>query len=686
MLHDESFVAGLLIGRKQGGGGTGPEMIKKAAAMSDFCDIWRIPKYDAVTDAAGNLLTVDVQRMRRLTYVVDVLRVAYKMYMHLHGGSILAFGNGSGLRTHTYCNADASVEPADYGTHPVNWTSAKSVLVVSDSLVAVIAEHPELGTPVVLTGFIRVLAAKPVDKDNWRPIYETAFPRYSVIQKDNAFTLTQGMDLVDDLTDKVLDTSGGEELIYENGSAGYFRGIRCVRSQDGQGQYVKTANGENNYNFIGSFDAVGTCAARNDAANTSQMYLCGFKRDITDDNTQTTQTVVDRWWMTITGTGPNQRGLLPRENCTYDYNSDEVDNDHKTYQEGYDAGHADGYDAGYDAGYAAGLAGGGEDPGGSYDEGYQAGYTAGYAAGQAAAGDNNGYTLGPAADGATELYISIEAAALRSQQLCFCQTVANGVTVDWGDGSAVETVAGTGPVYPEHNYNSNGDYVIRLIPADGCTLTLGGGTAVAKTIFNDGTGVAAGRGVVLRKAVVGKGITMVGRFAFRNSWALEEVYIQDGVEALGESCFQDCGGLHRIRLPSTLTSLANGAELSRCYGLGEITIPTSVTAIGGNTFTSCYALKRVSFPAITKVEPYAVGTCRGLQRVDLPATLTTLSTNFANAAVNLREIHIAATTPPPLTGNLAIPSTCKVYIPTGSKATYAAANYWKNIAARLIEE
>lgn len=309
-----------------------------------------------------------------------------------------------------------------------------------------------------------------------------------------------------------------------------------------------------------------------------------------------------------------------------------------------------------------------------------------YAAGQAAAGGGDGYTLGPAADGATELYVSIEAAALRAQRLCFCQTIANGVSVDWGDGSAVETVAGTGPVYPEHNYNSNGDYVIRLIPADGCTLTLGGGTSVAKTIFNDGTGVAAGRGVVLRKAVVGKGITMVGRFAFRNSWALEEVYIQDGVEALGESCFQDCGGLHRIRLPSTLTSLANGAELSRCYGLGEITIPTSVTAIGGNTFTSCYALKRVSFPAITKVEPYAVGTCRGLQRVDLPATLTTLSTNFANAAVNLREIHIAATTPPPLTGNLAIPSTCVVYIPAGSLAAYSSANYWKNIASRLVEE
>ena len=679
MLHDESFITGFLIGRKQGGRAD-PTLIKRAAALSDFCEIWRIPKYNTVTDVAGNNLTVAVQRMRRMTYVVDVMRTAYGISMHTADGHILCFGaHPQGALTHSSCLKDSSITPADEGAHPVNWTEAKSFLIVSDSLVAVVAEHPELHTPILLTGFARVLAAKTSDKDNWRPISETALPNYLDIYKDSVFDLTQSMDLVDDLTDRVFD-SDNESLLYENGDAGYFRGIRCIRSPDGHGQYIKDGT-INNFNFIGRFEATGTCAARNELANTSQMYLCGYRRNLGDAGSP--QIVVDRWWMTITGTSPVWRGLLPRSACTYDYNADEIDLEHPTYQDGYNKGYQDGLAAG---------GGGGEDPGGDYDEGYQTGYQEGYQAGYAAGvaasgGGDDGYTLGPAEDGATELYISIEAAQLKEQQLCFCQTVANGVSIDWGDGSAAETAAGTGPVYPTHSYAAAGDYKIRLLPADGCSLTIGGGTSVVKTVFNDGTSVAGGRGVVLKKAVIGKEVTTVGRYAFQNCWNLEEVYVQDGVETLGLSCFQNCTGLHRIRLPSTLTSINAGSEFNGCYALSEINIPMSVTAIGGNAFQDCQSLKRISFPGIASIGASALIRCRGLQRVDLPATLTTLAYNFASQTINLREIHLAATTPPPLSGNLTTGySNFVVYIPAGSLAAYSSANRWSSITAKLIEE
>lgn len=346
------------------------------------------------------------------------------------------------------------------------------------------------------------------------------------------------------------------------------------------------------------------------------------------------------------------------------------------------------YYAGYNAGYEAGLAGGGGDPDdGSYDEGYQAGYQAGYTAGLAAAGDDDGYTLHPAADGATELTISIEAAALRAIQLCFCQTVTKGVTINWGDGSAVETVSGTGAVYPTHNYNSNGDYVIRLIPAEGCELTLGGGTSKAITVFN-GAGAATGSassGVVLKKALVGDRVPTVGKCAFHGCTNLEEAYVPDGTVGLGQYCFRQCGSLHRVRLPSSLITLGGGC-FDRCYGLGELSIPAGVKAIGVNEFTYCQGLRKLSLPGAESIGASAFSTCYGLQRLDFPDTLKTLAGNSPASCVNLKEVHIAATTPPTLNANPSIPSSCVVYIPAGSLAAYSAANYWKNIAARLIEE
>ena len=292
-----------------------------------------------------------------MTYVVDVMRTAYGISMHTADGHILCFGaHPQGALTHSSCLKDSSITPADEGAHPVNWTEAKSFLIVSDSLVAVVAEHPELHTPILLTGFARVLAAKTSDKDNWRPISETALPNYLDIYKDRVFD------------------SDNESLLYENGDAGYFRGIRCIRSPDGHGQYIKDGT-INNFNFIGRFEATGTCAARNELANTSQMYLCGYRRNLGDAGSP--QIVVDRWWMTITGTSPVWRGLLPRSACTYDYNADEIDLEHPTYQDGYNKGYQDGLAAG---------GGGGEDPGGDYDEGYQTGYQEGYQAGYAAGG------------------------------------------------------------------------------------------------------------------------------------------------------------------------------------------------------------------------------------------------------------------------------------------------------------
>ena len=80
-------------------------------------------------------------------------------------------------------------------------------------------------------------------------------------------------------------------------------------------------------------------------------------------------------------------------------------------------------------------------------------------------------------DGATRLHIRIATVGRMTVPLYIGQTVTNGVSIDWGDGSAAETLSGTGNVNTSHTYAEPGDYVISLMPQDGCILSFGGGSA-----------------------------------------------------------------------------------------------------------------------------------------------------------------------------------------------------------------
>ena len=66
-------------------------------------------------------------------------------------------------------------------------------------------------------------------------------------------------------------------------------------------------------------------------------------------------------------------------------------------------------------------------------------------------------------DGKTRLYITIDQTDRMTVPIWLTQAVANGVTVDWGDGSAVETSETAGSeIQFSHTYAETGDYVIKL--------------------------------------------------------------------------------------------------------------------------------------------------------------------------------------------------------------------------------
>ena len=252
-------------------------------------------------------------------------------------------------------------------------------------------------------------------------------------------------------------------------------------------------------------------------------------------------------------------------------------------------------------------------------------------------------------DGKTRLYITVPANSElglpppRNQvPICFQQTVANGVTIDWGDGSPAETLSGTGFVSTTHTYETAGDFVISLSPVDGCELGLGTGTSANCVMGSTGENGAVYCNM-LKRVEVGSGVTSIGSNTFYSCHSLSSVVIPDSVTSIGSRAFYIC------------------------YSLSSVVIPDSVTSIGSNTFYYCYSLSSVVIPdSVTSIGASAFGYCYGI-----------------------KEYHFKPLTPPTLSNANAfsgIPSDCIIYVPVGSLEAYKTATNWATYASHMQEE
>jgi hypothetical protein len=188
-------------------------------------------------------------------------------------------------------------------------------------------------------------------------------------------------------------------------------------------------------------------------------------------------------------------------------------------------------------------------------------------------------------DGATRLYIHIATEGRMDVPLNFGQTVDGGVSINWGDGSATETVAGTGNKTVTHTYAAVGDYIISLLPAEGCTLTLGTGN---NSILYS-TRMAYGN--MLQQVNIGKGVASIGNSAFQNCYSLSSVVIPEGVTSIGGSAFYYCSSLSSVVIPEGVASIGNSA-FQNCYSLGIIrfeaaTPPTANANAWSSVPTDC---------------------------------------------------------------------------------------------------
>lgn len=289
-------------------------------------------------------------------------------------------------------------------------------------------------------------------------------------------------------------------------------------------------------------------------------------------------------------------------------------------------------------------------------------------------------------DGKTRLYISIASEGRMTVPLYFSQTIANGVTIDWGDGSATQTWSGTGTIKTSHTYSAIGDYIITLKVTSGI---LGFGNTNTNDCVMGSTGNNNNvYSNMLQKVELGNSVTSIGKYAFEECYSLSSVTLPSGITSIGNNAFNKCYSLASVTIPSGVTSIGNYA-VSDCHTLSSITLPSSVTSIGTYGVCACYALASITLPSgITSIGNYAFSNNPSLSIIKIPSGVASFgnyafSNNYGVAVYDFTR-HTSVPTLKSTDAFYNIPSDCIIKVPASLLDSWKGATNWSTYASKIV--
>lgn len=251
----------------------------------------------------------------------------------------------------------------------------------------------------------------------------------------------------------------------------------------------------------------------------------------------------------------------------------------------------------------------------------------------------NGVTVWQAAPASTPSEFSVEVYAYMSSfaELYYTQSADNAAVIDWGDGSATSSAAGTA-VHLTHQYpEEDKTYNLRVTCAAGETWSPGGRNSGGSLVsFAPVDGFGAG----FLSIKCGTGMRLDNAVAFKSFNTVTSLDLGNEMTSIGVSSFLQCTGLTSIIVPNSVTTINTNA-FKGCSNVASYDLGTGIASIGGSVFTQNTSVRSI--------------TCRALEPPALASnTFGALSTDqFA------------------------------IYVPSASVAAYKAASRWSDRAAYI---
>ena len=215
----------------------------------------------------------------------------------------------------------------------------------------------------------------------------------------------------------------------------------------------------------------------------------------------------------------------------------------------------------------------------------------------------------------------------------------------------------------------------------------------------------------LTSVVLPETVTAIGASAFQYCFYLSSIRLSENLESIASDAFWNCVRLTSIRIPAKVSSIgdtvfgyctqltdvsvdpANTVFDSResCNAIVETStntlyqafvstrIPSTVTTIGRFAYSYVAGLTELRIPSnVTALAGVSVFSCDDLRSVVLPAELTTIGHQSFDYCDSLKTVKVGMTVPPSITQRTFNSRTyATLYVPTGCKEAYLAADYWK---------
>ena len=290
-------------------------------------------------------------------------------------------------------------------------------------------------------------------------------------------------------------------------------------------------------------------------------------------------------------------------------------------------------------------------------------------------------------DGKTHLWIEIAAEGRMDVPLCINQSARNCATIDWGDGSATETINSIGNVSTQHTYSSIGEYVITLDVAEGCSMKLGNGDGYCVLGSSSSESNSVYRSM-LKRVEIGSGVTNVGTGAFYKCYSLNNVKISSGVTTIDGNAFYYCYSLANIEIPNSVTTIGNYA-FYYCYSLNNVKISDNVQRINNYTFGYCYSLNNVKISSgVTTINDNAFTACYSLASIEIPNSVTIIQRYAFQTCIGMKFYdftkHTAVPTLAATNVFSSIPSDCEIRVPMALVDEWKAATNWSTYADKIV--
>lgn len=184
----------------------------------------------------------------------------------------------------------------------------------------------------------------------------------------------------------------------------------------------------------------------------------------------------------------------------------------------------------------------------------------------------------------------------------------------------------------------------------------------------------------LEEMVLPAGLTTLADWTFAYCVSLASVELPDGITAIGNDCFAGCSKLTSVEIPDAVKQIGNQAFHS-CSDLNKLVWGKNVEIVGSEAFSGCKVLETVEILSpVTEIGLEAFYGCASLKKLTLPAELESLGDAIVMDCVLLDTVVCHAMTPPACTdfSFYAIPADCKLYVPSGTRDSYAKAKGWSD--------